>query len=1374
VAELRIERLGKPQDTKVATRMAESHTKYGHLDQLQPGKDKIEEYYQRFLLYCTANELTDAGKMKAIFLTSVGGATYALLANLVSPAKPQDRSLDELIKLLKDHHEPKKIVIAERFKFYKRQQREGESIANYLAELRRLAKDCEFGDGLTTALRDQLVCGLHHEGLQQKILAERELTLEKALSLAQAYEAARQEMKMLRGEGGRQTPHQSSETAFTVKASGSRRSFSKGTAAGERVCYRCEGRGHDSDRCWYKSSMCQFCNIRGHIAKACRKRKQMEQKGGQKSHNSKPPIQKQPQKPSQKSRPNPTYQVEDDEEVSLNYTLTDKPVSPKVQVEVAGTLLTMDVDTGASLTVIPAHIFRRVLTHVQLQKSNVKLQTYSGEALTVKGEAFVPIRYGDQTAHEKMVVVEVKNKPAVLGRNWLAHIRLDWHKLFKVERQPETDKTHSTEYTAKYSQLFEPGMGSLNGYEASITLKPGSVPKFHRPRPVPYALQQKVDEELDRLQKEGILQSVDRSEWASPIVVVRKANGSVRVCGDYKVSINPYLETERYPMPNPQDLFSTLAGGKVFTRLDMKQAYQQMKVSPDSQEYLTINTSKGLFIYTRMPFGITSAPAIWQKAMDEILAGIPGCLCYLDDILVVGSSQEEHDQRLDTVLDRLSRRGIRLQREKCLFSTSEVEYLGHVISEKGLRPMESKYRAIKDAPQPQNLTQLKSYLGLLNYYSRFLPNISTTLQPLYKLFQKSQPWIWTKEQQEAFVNSKEKLLASDCLTHYDLNKPLRLKCDASPQGIGACLTHVMSDGSEQPIAFTSRTLSTAEKGYAQLEKEALALINGVRQFHKYLIGRKFTLVTDHRPLVKILGPKEGIPTLAAARLQRWAIILSAYDYDLEFTAGSSNQEADMLSILPLPVEGVDPNEVTYYVDYLDTLPVTADQVKQATRNDPILRQALRYTLEGWPESVPPELYSYARRATELTVTEGCLIYGGRVVIPNELQKQVLSELHTEHTGISRMKAIARSFIWWPNLEADIERLVKACPRCQEQRNKPAITTPTHPWVYPGGPWERVHADFAEYGGKYYLLLVDAFSKWPEVHELHADSSSQKTVECMRRTFSTHGIPRYMVTDNGPQFRSEEFQRFMGTNGIRHQLTPPYHPATNGQVERMVQQLKKSLKSKPTDRSWSHQVSSFLFHYRTTPHSITGKTPAELLLKRMLRTRLSLVRPEAGQNIRDRQRSDYNEAVSKVREFNPGDRVSVWNPRKDGRNKWLPGTVVQRLGPTSYLVNVEERVRYVHIDHLTSREAMSTQTVTSGDSSLAESLPTSAESAVSSPSSTTSLGSTTEKIPQQETSITNGSGATQETTENQDDRRPTNERRYPVRQNRQPPIRYRQS
>ena len=207
----------------------------------------------------------------------------------------------------------------------------------------------------------------------------------------------------------------------------------------------------------------------------------------------------------------------------------------------------------------------------------------------------------------------------------------------------------------------------------------------------------------------------------------------------------------------------------------------------------------------------------------------------------------------------------------------------------------------------------------------------------------------------------------------------------------------------------------------------------------------------------------------------------------------------MLSRLPLPVEAIDSNEITYHINYLNTLPVTADRVKQATAKDPILSRVFKYTLEGWPTNGSPELHSYAKRSTELSITEGCLVYGGRVVIPYSLQKQVLSELHTGHIGMVRMKATARSFVLWPALDRDVESIVKSCFTCQEQQNKPAISTPTNPWIYPEGPWERVHADFAEYGGRHYLLLVDAFSKWPEVHELHKNTTACQTVECMRRT-----------------------------------------------------------------------------------------------------------------------------------------------------------------------------------------------------------------------------------------------------------------------------------
>ena len=265
--------------------------------------------------------------------------------------------------------------------------------------------------------------------------------------------------------------------------------------------------------------------------------------------------------------------------------------------------------------------------------------------------------------------------------------------------------------------------------------------------------------------------------------------------------------------------------------------------------------------------------------MDRILTGVAGTVCYMNDILVVGENESQHDERLVAVLQKLDKAGLKLKREKCEFNKSQVDYLGQVISNRGIQPSESKVEAIQDAPPPTNVTELKAFLGLLSYYRKFLPNLNSVLEPLNELLQKQRQWCWGTRQMKAFLEAKQKLLQSDFLVHYDLKKPVILCGDASPAGVGACLSHVIADGTGRPIPFASRTRSQAEGKYAQLEKEALALIFGVRQFHKYLVGRQFTLVTDHRPLLRILGPHVGVPTLAAARLQRWALILSAYDYE---------------------------------------------------------------------------------------------------------------------------------------------------------------------------------------------------------------------------------------------------------------------------------------------------------------------------------------------------------------------------------------------------------------------------------------------------------------------------------------------------------------
>jgi len=616
---------------------------------------------------------------------------------------------------------------------------------------------------------------------------------------------------------------------------------------------------------------------------------------------------------------------------------------------------------------------------------------------------------------------------------------------------------------------------------------------------------------------------------------------------------------------------------------------------------------------------------------------------------------------------------------------SSVEYLGHLINADGLHPTSTKVEAIVNAQEPRNVSELRSFLGMVQYYARFLPNLSTQLKPLHDLLQASVPWNWSSECQDAFKQAKEALGSADVLTHYDIQKPIRLACDASPYGVGAVLSHVFEDGSERPIAYASRSLDKAERNYSQIEKEALGIIFGVKKFHSYVYGRKFTLVTDHKPLVAIFGPKKGIPTLAAARLQRWAIILSAHTYDIEFRGTREHANADALSRLPLPT-GPDKErraeESLYNICFMDDLPVGAEEIGRATSKDPTLNRAYEYTANGWPNQCDdPDLKPYFVRRSELSIDQDCLLWGRRVVIPRKLRSRLLAELHDAHLGICRMKALARSHIWWPLMDAEIEQLAKNCTTCASYKNIPA-KAPLHSWKWPTRCLERVHIDYAEKNGQHYLVMIDAHSKWPEVIPMGTSTTTSKTIMIMRNWFAAYGLPETIVSDNGPQFTSHEFADFLAKNGVRHVRVSPYHPASNGAAERMVQELKRFLAGVQGDTAelLQHKMANWLFRIRNTPHTLTQCTPAELFLRRQPRTRLTLVKPSLSKRVEHKQekiesRSEHN----KLRDFLPGDSVMVRNFRSS--QKWQPGVIMQRLGTLSYMVKVHDQFRHVHVDHI---------------------------------------------------------------------------------------------
>ena len=666
----------------------------------------------------------------------------------------------------------------------------------------------------------------------------------------------------------------------------------------------------------------------------------------------------------------------------------------------------MEIDTGAALSLISEKTFKALGCQQELRPSNIKLHTYTKESINVLGFMEATVCYKGQNKTLNLYVVGGEG-PSPLGRDWLTELQLDWRELYLV------NKSHQSlqEILNKHSAVFKEGLGEAIGIKAKLYVKDNAKPCFCRARTVPHALRTKVEQELKRLTDQKSIEPVPMSEWAAPIVPVLKPDGSIRICGDYKLTINRAANPDVYPLPRIEELFANLAGGKSFTKLDLAEAYQQISLEDTSKQYVTINTHKGLYRYNRLPFGVSAAPSIFQRVMENLLQGIPWVSIYLDDILITGPTKTEHLATLDKVLSQLKAAGFRLKQQKCALLLPVVEYLGHKISAEGIQPNEEKVRAIKEAPSPTDVTKLRSFLGLVNYYGKFLPHLASVLAPLYNLLQKKKQWHWGDSQEAAFKEAKKLLTSNSLLVHFDPSKELLLACDASPYGLGAVLSHRDADGTENPIAFASRSLSAAERKYAHLDKEGLAIVFGVKKFHQYLMGQQFTICSDHKPLQHIFSETKPIPTLASARIQRWALTLSAYNYRICYKPGSENSNADVLSRLPLPDTPSSvpiPGETVFLMDILQSSPIDVSQIRNATSKDPVLSKVRILVLQGWTYTPDKELQPYQLRKEELSVHDGCVLVGSRVVIPEALKSRMLEQLHQGHPGITRMKALARS------------------------------------------------------------------------------------------------------------------------------------------------------------------------------------------------------------------------------------------------------------------------------------------------------------------------------------------------------------------------------
>lgn len=1223
-------------------------------------KQTWESYLQQLQQHFAAYSVSTPERQKSFFLSWCGAEIFELLKNLFGVSTLESQTFIELTEKLTNHFALSQHIIAARYEFHKRNMKSGQTYKEWIADLRGLSRQCKFictsntcsSSYVDEMIRDHIIVYTPHDAVRAAALQKQNATLADVVMIAETFEATRKTVEALK--------ENSNEKTIEVNWVNKKKSYNKNIDKQPKFksCSGCYST-HKREECRFKNAFCNKCGKKGHISHVCMS-KNVKENMSDKVNNK-----------FGKKQSNSIDVVDTIYDVTCDIRSTDS--KSFISVEINNKMINFQMDSGASVSVINANTYK-MLNKPKLLQTNRILYGFGKRRIPLLGELHTKIKIGNREKNVVLVVVDIDTGNNLFG--------FDLFKTFgfaitQVNVVTEEEHLQVNRLCEQFCEVFQPGLGTVKNFKANIRLKSSAQPKFFRSRTIPFAQMPKFKEEINRLVDQNIITPIKFSDWASPIVLAKKPNNAIRVCGDFKIAVNAQIDIEHYPLPTRENLFHTIRYGNYFSKIDLKDAYLQMELDDESKTIMVINTPLGLFQYQRLPYGIASAPAIFQKYIEQLLHGIDGVGNYLDDIIISAQNLQQHLERLEMVLKILQDNGIKCKREKCEFLRNELTYLGRKISNKGILPDESGVADVKNIKPPSDIKELEAFLGKVNYYHNFVPNFSSIAAPLNMLRRKNTPFCWGKQQQNSFEQLKSCIVNAAQLAHFREDLPITLATDASPFGIGAVISHIYPDGTERPIAFASKTLNEHQVRYSQIEKEGLAIVFGVQRFHQYLYGHKFTLITDHKPLVSIFNPEKHLPAMTAHRLQRWAITLMAYQYTIKYRRTTDHGNADALSRLPVgSYKSFDIedscNEITF-----DDFPLNIVTIREHAKKDKLLIRVKLLLQTGWPEkldSTDADLKNFFNRRHNLTIFNDMLCLQTdytRVVIPKSLQSQTLKLLHDGHWGITRMKQLARQFIWWDNIDIDITEMASKCDICKIQNAAPAREYQS--WPKPSKPWERVHIDFAGPIFKsMWLVCVDSFSQFPYVSSM-SNTTTEDTISALSAIFAIEGIPNTIVSDNGPQLTSEKFKEFCNTHGIKHVTTTPFHPASNGLAERFVRTFKTSVKKNLDDQlSINDAVRKFLATYRFMPNT-DEKSPAELMRGRAVRTIWS--------QLLESSKKCYETPKSSSK-YNIEDAVFVRNYGKG--DKWVPGIVIQKHGKVIFVIKTAKGLCRRHINQMKPR------------------------------------------------------------------------------------------
>jgi hypothetical protein len=755
--------------------------------------------------------------------------------------------------------------------------------------------------------------------------------------------------------------------------------------------------------------------------------------------------------------------------------------------------------------------------------------------------------------------------------------------------------------------------------------------------------------------------------WASPLVLVKKKNDTVWFCVDYR-KLNVTTRKDVYPIPRVDETLDTLAGSHFFTTLDLLSGYWQVQVHPDDKEKTAVTTPEGLFEFNVMPFGLCNAPATFQRLMDCVLAGLhwETCLVYLDDVIIIGKSFEDHLHNLHHVFQRFREAGLKLKPTKCTFCQPEVSFLGHVVSRTGIATDPSKVESIRKWPAPTQRKEVQQFLGLCNYYRRFIQNFATIAKPLYRLTEKTCEFQWSVDCENAFATLKARLATAPVLAFPDTKAPFILDTDASDTGVGAVLAQQVN-GVEKVIAYGSKVLTKSEHRYCVTRRELLAVVTFLKHFRPYLLGCHFTVRTDHGSLAWLRNFKDP-----EGQLARWLEQLQEYDFEIVHRPGRLHRNADALSRIPCKQCGRENHTDHSAPEQLLTGAVignphldgvSSNDMQAAQEADPNIGdvlQALKAEKNGSSIKLQGKSREFKRLvqiSKQLVVKDGLLYrvfesedgedHSLQLVVPTKFRKEVLYQLHDAplggHLGADKTHSKLKQRFYWPGYWNDVKMYCLSCQSCATRK------APTHHRKAPlqpivaGYPLEIVAVDITgpfpetEKQNRYILVVGDYFSKWTEAYAIPNQEATTVAQKLVNEFFCRFSIPLQLHSDQGRQFESKLIQAICQILKIHKTRTTPYHPQSDGQVERFNRTMTDLLAIASKDHPFEWEEPKICLAYNTSVHKSTGFTPFSLMFGREAslpvdimytpNTRLPVSVPEYASQLRD----TLSESFERVRQ-----------------------------------------------------------------------------------------------------------------------------------------------